>query len=203
MIKSSVGQRLDALLKRLLPFLFSRPINPDLLSVLGAVVSAGAALAFARGSLFAGSVIMLAGGVFDLIDGVVARHHGISTRFGAFLDSTLDRLVDMMLLLGLAYYFAFGDDFAGFCLAAAALVGSVLVSYAKARAELVIPDFKGGLLERAERIVILAVGGLTGMIKPALFLIALGSWFTATQRCVLAYRGMRELDRVHEGEGGI
>ncbi len=106
MIKSVVGQRLDPLIHRLFPFLFVRRLNPNALTVWGAVVSLLAAAAFMRGQFPLAGVLMLGGGFFDLVDGVVARHHGISTRFGAFLDSTLDRLVDMALLTGISVYYA-------------------------------------------------------------------------------------------------
>ena len=94
---------------------------------------------------------------------MVARHHGITTRFGGFLDSTLDRLVDMALLVGVAVHFAASGDAPHVLLAGAALITSVLVSYAQARAELVVPDFRVGLFERAERVVVLALGALFGL----------------------------------------
>ena len=91
MIKSVVGQRLDALIHRLFPFLFWRPLDPDTLTIAGTLVSVGAAWALAESALVLGGILILAGGFFDLVDGVVAHHQGISTRFGGFLDSTLDR----------------------------------------------------------------------------------------------------------------
>ena len=172
MIKSVFGHRLDPWVRRLLPFLFRRPVNPNLLTVLGTSVSLAAAVAFAAGWFLTAGLLMLAGGLCDLVDGVVARYHGVSTRFGAFLDSTLDRLSDMALLLGIAMHFALGGEPRLVLLAGYTLVVTVLVSYAQARAEIAVPSFRVGVLERAERILILAVGALSGYVILALWIIA-------------------------------
>ncbi len=194
MIKSKFGNRVDGWLHAGFPFLFHRRVSPNLLTVIGTAVSLFAAAAFAVGHFRAAGVLILAGGVFDLIDGVVARHHGIVTRFGGFLDSTLDRLVDMALLVGVACYFAARGDAPLVLLAGIALIMSVLVSYAQARAELVVPDFRVGLFERAERIVVLAFGALFGFLVPALWIITLGSAVTVAQRFSKAYHEMQQID---------
>jgi phosphatidylglycerophosphate synthase len=109
-IKARFGDRLDGWLEAALPFLFRRPVNPNMLTVVGTLISVGAGVSFATGRFVLGAVLILVGGVFDLVDGVIARHHGIATAFGAFLDSTLDRLADMAMLLGvMLYYAALGD----------------------------------------------------------------------------------------------
>ena len=194
MIKEKLGDRLDGWLHAALPFLFRRPVNPNLLTVTGALVSLVAALAFARGAFLAAGILVLAGGFFDLIDGVVARHHGVSTRFGAFLDSTLDRLVDMALLLGIAMYFAQTGRPGGVLLAGVALISTVLVSYSKACAERSVPQVTVGVLERGERVGILAAGGIFGVLVPALWVVAIGSTITVIQRFVRAYREMEQID---------
>lgn len=194
MIKATVGDRIDGWLRTALPFLFTRRVDPNLLTVVGALVSVGAAVCLAFGSFLAGGLLILAGGFFDLIDGVVARHHGISTRFGAFLDSTLDRVVDMALLLGLTLFYARGGETGYVLLAGYAMAASVLVSYAQAKAEQVVPDFKVGLFERGERIVVLAAGALSGWVLPALWIVAVGSTITVAQRFARAYREMSLID---------
>ena len=194
MIKEKLGDRLDGWLFAALPFLFRRPVNPNLLTVTGALVSLVAALAFARGAFLAAGILVLAGGFFDLIDGVVARHHGVSTRFGAFLDSTLDRLVDMALLLGIAMYFAQTGRPGGVLLAGIALVSTVLVSYSKACAERSVPQVTVGVLERGERVGILAAGGIFGLLVPALWVVAIGSTITVIQRFVHVHRQMKQID---------
>jgi CDP-diacylglycerol--glycerol-3-phosphate 3-phosphatidyltransferase len=196
-IKSSVGEGLDRLIHKLFPFLFARPLNPDLLTVTGALVSVLAAAAFTQGRLLWAGGLMLAGGFFDLVDGVVARHQGISTRFGAFLDSTLDRFVDMALFVGIAVHYARTGDAGSVLLTGVALTASVLVSYSKARAELYVERFDVGLLERGERIGLLAAGAVFDLLLPALWIIAIGSTITAAQRFALA---KRELDRLDAEE---
>ena len=194
MIKATVGKNLDAWILRLFPFLFARKLDPNTLTVAGALVSTGAAAAFVTGRLFAGGVLILAGGFFDLVDGVVARHRGIATRFGAFLDSTLDRWVDAVLLVGISVHYAREGAPQYVALAGLALAAIVLVSYSKARAELELPSFEVGLMERAERVVILAAGAIFDALVLALWVIAVGSAITAGQRIALAYREMQRLD---------
>ncbi len=194
MIKEKLGDRLDGWIHTALPFLFSRPIDPNLLTVVGALVSLLAAAAFAAGWFVIGGVGILAGGFFDLVDGVVARHHGTTTRFGAFLDSTLDRLVDMALLLGIALHFARVGRSDVVLLAGVALIASVLVSYSKACAEHYVPEIKVGVLERGERVGLLAAGGILGLIVPALWVVAIGSSVTVIQRFDRAYKEMQKAD---------
>ena len=193
MLKAKIGKGVDPVIRKVFPFLFKRPINPNLLTVVGTVICLASAVAFAF-DLRAGAIILCLGGLFDLVDGVVARHFGISTRFGAFLDSTLDRWVDAVLLAGVAVYFAKRGEPGHVALAGATTAVMVLVSYSKARAELVLERFEVGLLERAERIVILAAGVLTGYLAAALWVILIGSGITAAQRIGLAYREMQRLD---------
>jgi CDP-diacylglycerol--glycerol-3-phosphate 3-phosphatidyltransferase len=192
------GERLDALLHRVFPFLFVWRLNPNALTVVGVLISLGAAVAFARGAPRWAALWMLLGGFFDLVDGVVARHQGRSSRFGAFLDATLDRLSDMALLLGISVHYAALGDAANVALSGAALIASVLVSYSKARAELVVPGFSAGFMERGERVGVLAAGALFGFLVPALWLIALGSTITVAQRVALAYREMERMDRAEK-----
>jgi CDP-diacylglycerol--glycerol-3-phosphate 3-phosphatidyltransferase len=194
MIKDKFGDRLDGWIRTVFPFLFLRPINPNALTLAGAAVSLLAASALAKGWLISGGLLILGGGVFDLVDGVVARHHGTSTTFGSFLDSTVDRFVDMALLVGIAVYFAAIGRPGGVLLAGTALTATVLVSYSKACAERIVPPITVGLLERGERVGILAIGAITGWIVPALWAIAIGSTITVYQRCERAYRAMEQID---------
>jgi CDP-diacylglycerol--glycerol-3-phosphate 3-phosphatidyltransferase len=193
-IKANVGKNLDVWIRRLFPFLFWGRLDPNTLTVAGALVSTGAAALFAAGSPRLAGVAILAGGFFDLVDGVVARHRGIATRFGAFLDSTLDRWTDVVLLAGVSVYFARVGHPEHVALAGLALATTVLVSYSKARAELVLERFEIGLMERAERVVVLAAGAIFGLLVLALWIIAVGSAITAGQRIALAYREMQRLD---------
>ena len=193
MIKSEFGQGLDATIKRVFPFLFWGRIHPNWMSVGGVFVSGAAAWAFSEGAFRPAAFLVLFGGFFDLVDGVMARHQGRSSAFGAFLDSSLDRLVDVALLLGILMHYARLDEFGWAWLAGVAMAATVMVSYTKARAESIVPGFKGGLLERAERILILVAGALLGWMPLALAVIAAGSTFTAGQRIWLAHQAMAGL----------
>jgi CDP-diacylglycerol--glycerol-3-phosphate 3-phosphatidyltransferase len=129
----------------------------------------------------------------------VARHFGIATRFGAFLDSTLDRAVDVLVPLGLLVFYTRAESGTGVGLCTVVMVASVLTSYAKARAEGLIEGMPGGLLERGERIGLLAAGAILGLVWPVLWLLAIGTVVTAGQRFLYARREMARLDREQEG----
>ncbi|MCX5739655.1 MAG: CDP-alcohol phosphatidyltransferase family protein [Proteobacteria bacterium] len=194
MIKARFGDRLDGWLEAALPFLFRRPVNPNFLTVIGTLASVGAGVAFATGRFGTGAVLILVGGVFDLVDGVIARHHKIATAFGAFLDSTLDRLADMAMLLGVMLHYAALGDAGTVLLGGIAMIASVLTSYAKARAEQFLPSFEGGFLERGERLTILGVGAVSGYTVFALWILAVAGSATAAYRFAIAYRELARLD---------
>lgn len=200
MIKSRFGDRLDGWLEAALPFLFRRRINPNVLTVIGTAVSIGAGAAFAFGHFGWGAIAILVGGVFDLIDGVIARKHGIATAFGAFLDSTLDRLADMAILLGIMLHYAARGDAGTVLLGGIALIASVMTSYAKARAEQFVSSFSGGFLERGERLVVLGVGAVAGLMVPALWFLAVAGTGTVAYRFALAHRELARLDEQKLGE---
>jgi len=193
-IKARFGDRLDGWLEAVLPFLFRRPVNPNALTVIGTLISVGAGVAFATGRFVLGAVLILVGGVFDLVDGVIARHHGIATAFGAFLDSTLDRLADMAMLLGVMLYYAALGDAGTVLLGGVAMIASVLTSYAKARAEQFLPSFEGGFLERGERLTILGFGAISGYMVVALWILAVAGSATVAYRFGIAYRELARLD---------
>jgi len=192
-IKARLGDRLDAWLKAALPFLFRRPLDPNALTVLGTLVSLGASVAFGLGEFEWAGVLMLAGGAFDLVDGVFARHFGTTSAFGAFLDSTLDRLADMTLLVGIAVHYGSEGEIVYLLLTCWALVATVLVSYAKARAEYWVPQVDGGLLERGERIGLLAIGAILNVMVPILWVIGVLGTYTVVQRMIGAHRQMSSM----------
>ncbi len=195
MIKQKYGDRLDGWIHTAFPFLFIRPLDPNLLTLTGTLGSIAAAAALASGWLFTGGVLMLASGFFDLVDGVVARHRGTSTRFGAFLDSTLDRFSDMVVLVGFATHFAIVGRPGCVLLSGAALVATVMVSYAAACAKLTTPNgINVGIFERGERVGLLAAGAILGFPVLALWIVTLGSSLTLAQRFARAHREMSRLD---------
>ena len=206
MIKEKYGHRLDQWIQTLFPFLFKRAVNPNLLTLLGAVVCVAAAIAFGMGEFVAGGLLLWLGGMFDLVDGVVARHFARSSTFGAFLDSTLDRMVDMAVLLALVIHYAGHGQRATAGVAGVVLISSVLTSYTKARAEALELNLSGGIVERGERIFLLVAGALFGLMVPVLWLLAVGATATVVQRFASARRGIedREVERKARtgGSGG-
>lgn len=202
MIKEKFSRQVESGFRALFPFLFWRPIAPNFLTLCGSVFAAGAAVAFFYGAFFAAGWLVLASGFFDLADGAVARHFGLATRFGALLDSTLDRLADLVLFLGLALHYATHARLDLALLAAYALVMGVLTSYTKARAEAFVAEFKAGFFERGERVGVLALGaiaepfvGFADSLTIALGVLAVCGTITVAQRLSVAQRQLAALDR--------
>jgi len=207
-IKAWIGRGFDVWARRLLPFFFESPLSPNTLTMVGAAIALGGAWALANGCFGWAALLIWVGGLFDLLDGAVARAKGLATNFGAFLDSTVDRLVDMALFLGLILYASKRGQLGEVVLAGWAMMGSVLVSYTKARAEAFVSSFEGGLLERGERIVILGGGVLLQAIFPGhnvlvvmLWILALGSSLTVGQRVLLAHRHLAVGKEPAQGTG--
>ncbi len=202
MIKSRLGDSLDATLLRLFPFLSRLRIHPNLFSIAGLGASLAGAGCFAVGEFRPGAVAVALGGFFDLTDGVLARQQGRSSHFGAFLDSTLDRVTDIALLFALAMYYAQAGQPHWAWLAGLALVSSVVISYSRARALLLLPDFEGGAFERAERIAVILFGAVLDLMPLALGVLALGATITAAQRIAQAWRRLNELETQNPSQGG-
>jgi CDP-diacylglycerol---glycerol-3-phosphate 3-phosphatidyltransferase len=177
-------------------WLVARGIAPDAVTVAGTVGSVAAALWFLpRGELFLGTVVITLFVLFDLVDGAMARARGRGTPFGAVLDSACDRVTDGVLFAALAWWcLGVGDQRLLGVAALLCLVAGQLVSYIKARAEGVGLSADGGLVERAERLIIALVGtGLQGLGVPyaldvALWVLAAASIWTVGQRIVSVYR---------------
>jgi len=172
-------------------------VGPDAVTWVGTVgVSAAALWFYPRGEFFVGSVVVTVFVLFDSLDGTMARMTGRSSRWGAFLDSTLDRVADAALFGGLLLWFTGrGDDpvLAGVCLVA--LVGGAVTSYAKARAQGLGLTCDVGVAERAERIIVVLVStGLAGLLS-APWLQAAGLWVLAVLTLVTVAQRMAEVRR--------
>ena len=171
-------------------------ISPDVLTIIGLALNGVACALFAAaggkgftspGLLRSGGLVALVASVFDMMDGRVARLRGRETKFGAYLDSTMDRYSDMVLYMGLMILYARLERTPLMVLVWVAAIGSFMTSYARARAESLIPRCTVGLLERPERIVLLVIGALTNRMVAALWIIAVLSNLTAIQRVVYTY----------------
>lgn len=190
----------------LMPFvrLFLRlGISPDVVTLVGTVgVCVGALAFFPRGELLTGVLVITAFVFSDLIDGKMARELGRTSRFGAFWDSTLDRFGDAAIFGGLALYFAGpGESYLYLCVSLWCLVMGSAVSYARARAESLDMDAKGGIAERADRLVVIllmtglgAIFGLPILMEAALWVLAVASTLTVGYRVRKVYRQAAVLD---------
>lgn len=171
-------------------------LTADIITVLGVLVVAGGAWRIADGGLRSAGIILAAGGLLDFCDGSVARVQGTASPRGAFFDSVTDRISDSLVFSGLLWYFLVRDPdllVAGVVLAAYAL--AAFTSYIRAKAESLGFDCKVGLLERAERLIILNVGLiLTPILVPLLWVLAALSAFTVVQRLVHVFRQARADD---------
>ncbi len=175
-------------------------VSPDVLTITGLILNGVACAFFAfsggrdyrePGLLQAGGLVTLVAAVFDMLDGRVARLRGRSTKFGAYLDSTMDRYSDMVLYMGFMILYARVDRTPQMVLVWVAAFGSFMTSYARARAESLIPQCTVGFLERPERIVLIIVGALTNHMVAVLWIIAILSNVTALQRVVYTYVGLK------------
>ncbi len=172
--------------------LFRLRLRPNHLTVAGLGVSLLAAAAFVTGQTRTGGVLLLLAGLFDFFDGSLARASGQVTPFGAFLDSVIDRYSDIVVLLGIVVFFAQLPHARGAIVAMAGLVGSVMVSYTKARAESIGVECNVGVMERPERMICLIAGAVFGLLEPALWVLAVLANVTAIQRILFTRRAIRD-----------
>jgi CDP-diacylglycerol--glycerol-3-phosphate 3-phosphatidyltransferase len=195
-------------LRRAFRFIFEWParllaklkVSPLTLTLCGLLASLGAGLLFALNNLPGAAWLILLAGFFDMTDGQVARLRGMETDGGAYLDSFTDRWADGATLAGVCYLLARKTDWLYLAFALAALVGTLTVSYAKARAESLVEECKVGFWERPERMVLLLIGGFVGYtaLKICVIILAVGTLITAFHR--LGYTLSKLSQTVHRGE---
>lgn len=160
-------------------------ISADHLTVLGVVMAMGAAVAIGNGALRLGLVLLVLTALPDVLDGAVAKASGTASPRGAFFDSVADRFTDALLLLGVAWYLATNDPGRIALLPMAVLGASMLISYERAKAEALGYDAKGGLMERAERLIMLGIGLLFNQfLIPILWVMLAGTLLTAATRFI-------------------
>ncbi|MBI4456519.1 MAG: CDP-alcohol phosphatidyltransferase family protein [Acidobacteria bacterium] len=192
MITAKIGQGCKLIIDQIVWCLSLLKVNPNILTVFGVVVSVFTAVALAMGRFgYAGTLLILAG-LFDMLDGAVARVSKSETSYGAFLDSVVDRYSDFIVMLGLIIYYGWAERLTYVVLSGVALMGSVLTSYARARAECLIPSCKVGFLERPERVVILILGALFKSMDAAVWVIAVLSNWTVIHRILYTRKYLKE-----------
>ncbi len=190
-LKDSSANALRRLLHPLVRLLSALKVRPDALTIMGWTLSVVAAALFGLGYIRVAGVIMLLGGLFDALDGAVARESERSSAFGAFLDSTLDRLSEAAVFVGIVFFYAASGLPGGTLLAGVAMAFSLLTSYARARAEGLGIECRVGLLERAGRVVILSASSMLGVLSAGLWLVAAGALVTTAQRILHVRRATR------------
>jgi CDP-diacylglycerol--glycerol-3-phosphate 3-phosphatidyltransferase len=165
-------------------------VKPNTVTVSGVVITLFSAVAFIMGHLRLGGFLILFGGFFDVIDGALARSCNKETRFGALFDSTIDRYSEFIMFFGIVAYFISVQDYLSSIAIFLALVGSLMVSYTRARAEGLGFDAKVGLMQRPERILFIGLGALIHPValKFSIWLIAVFANYTAAQRIRYVYK---------------
>lgn len=167
-------------------------LHPNTVTILGLLLNIGAGVILASGHLLWGGVFLLIASSVDALDGALAQVSGAKSRFGAFLDSTLDRLSEGALFFGLLVWLVQQRATLDIYLVFIILLGSVMVSYIRARAEGVGYECKVGILTRLERVVVLGAGLIIGWVRPTLIFMALFTWITVFQRVWYVYRESRK-----------
>ena len=195
MISELIGARIRNSTLRLGETLARWGLTPNLLTAVGLVLNLLVAAVIASGSLRTGGALLLLASGFDMLDGAVARASGTVTKFGGFLDSTIDRYSESLVYAGVLVYLLGTRDYRlGSLLILVATAGSLLISYARARAEAAGFQASVGLLARPERVLILAVGLLTGYVIPALWILAIGTHLTVITRMAHVWRLSRTVE---------
>jgi phosphatidylglycerophosphate synthase len=189
-----IGDFCGAIIDVLVRGLALSRIHPNVLTFLGLVINIWAAFLFAQGRFRAAAAVVIGAGLFDMVDGRVARATDRVTKFGGFFDSVLDRYSDLFLFMGLLVYYASINRFFYIVLTAIVMTGSVMVSYARARAECTIPGCKVGFLERPERVVLIIIGALFDRMAPVLWVIAVLSNLTVVHRMIYTWQEARRLE---------
>jgi CDP-diacylglycerol--glycerol-3-phosphate 3-phosphatidyltransferase len=192
MLSRTIGGYLSWPINRLAGLLAPSGIPPNFITWAALCLNLWAGILFAQGRFAAGGGMMILAGICDLLDGPVARlQHRVSI-FGGFLDSILDRYADLILFLGLLVYYASVNRFGYAFLAGAAMAGAVMVSYAKARAESLVPQEDVGFWDRPERLVLMIIGALANRMPPVLWILAIGPNITVIHRILHTWKQTKE-----------
>jgi len=204
---ASIGRLGQRIIDAMVRWLAHGHINPNILTVIGVALNVGCGVLFGMGRFFSAGIALVVANLFDMLDGQVARLSGRVTRFGGFLDSSLDRLSDMVVFVGLMVFYARDTEFhstLNVFLAGAGLMGSVMVSYASARAESLIPKCDVGFLRRPERVVLFIIGALSthpgstnffaNRMPAVLWVLAVGSYWTFAHRMYHTWRELTKLE---------
>ena len=174
-------------------------LTPNLVTLIGLLIAVGGAGLVAVGQWWAGGIVVLFGGVFDMFDGALARMTGRASKFGALLDSVVDRVSEAVALFGVLAFYLISDNDIGAALAYAAIIGSLMVSYMRARSEGLGIECKVGVMTRPERVAAIGFGLIAAHWIPVVMPVVLGTIgaltaFTAVHRLIHTSRAISSQD---------
>jgi CDP-diacylglycerol--glycerol-3-phosphate 3-phosphatidyltransferase len=191
---SAIGAGCNTIIRLIVRGLALSKISPNVLTFIGLLINAVAAFLLANGLFRSAGYVIIGAGLFDMVDGRVARETNRVTRFGGFFDSVLDRYSDLALLMGLLVWYGSINRPWYVVLTAVAMTGCVMVSYTRARAENSIPTCKVGFMERPERIVLVIIGALFDRMAPVLWVIAVLANWTVVHRMIFTWQEAQRLE---------
>lgn len=208
MFGASIGRGAMRIIDAMVRGLAYSGVHPNILTVIGVMIAVGCGLLFGFGQFFWAGIVLIIANVFDMLDGNVARLTGNVTRFGGFLDSSLDRISDMIAFIGIMVFYASNTpqrSVTNVFLAGLGMMSSVMVSYTAARADSLGVKANVGFLQRPERIVLLIIGALStwdwnsdfflfNRMPQVLWVLALGSMWTFIHRMIHTYTEFKKLE---------
>lgn len=208
MLGERIGRQARRIIDAMVRGLASAGVHPNVLTTVGVTINIGCGVLFGVGEFFWAGIVLIVANVFDMLDGNVARQTGRVTRFGSFLDSSLDRLSDMVAFLGIMVFYAGNrpqHSILNVVLAGVGMIASVMVSYTTARSEGLGVKANVGFLQRPERIVLLIIGALStwdwnsdsfwfNRMPQVLWVLAVGSVWTLIHRMYFIWQEFRRLE---------
>ncbi len=212
MLGASIGKAPIRIIDAMVRGLASFGVPPNILTTVGVTINVGCGVLFGMGEFFWAGIVLIIANIFDMLDGNVARLTGNVTRFGGFLDSSLDRLSDMVAFLGIMVFYAGNTpqhSIINVILGGVAMMGSVMVSYTTARSEALGVKANVGFLQRPERIVLLVIGALStwdwnsdfwlfNRMPQVLWVLAIGSIWTLVHRMFYIWKEFKRIDAEQE-----
>ena len=208
MLGASIGRGAMRIINSMVRGLASAGVHPNILTAIGVSINVGCGVLFGFGEFFWAGIVMIVANLFDMLDGNVARLTGNVTKFGGFLDSSLDRLSDMVAFLGIMIFYAGNSpqhSLLNVFLAGVGMIGSVLVSYTTARSEGLGVKANVGFLQRPERIVLIIIGALStwdwnssfflfNHMPQVLWVLAIGSIWTLVHRMYFIWGEFKKIE---------
>jgi CDP-diacylglycerol--glycerol-3-phosphate 3-phosphatidyltransferase len=208
MFGASIGRGAMRIIDAMVRWLASGGVSPNILTVIGVAINVGCGVLFGLGAFFWAGIVLIVANLFDMLDGNVARLTGRVTKFGGFLDSSLDRVSDMVVFLGIISFYASNTpehSLLNTILAGVAMMFSVMVSYTTARSEALGVKANVGFLQRPERVVLLIIGALStwdwnsdffffNRMPQVLWILALGSLWTFIHRMLYIWNEFKKLE---------